>query len=411
MEGACGTEADMQLPWSGGGPRGPTALARIAALRLVGPLFAIKLIVLAAVPLSWALLPPMFDHASYIRVYQDNFGTRPAGPPPLSYAFRTWDADHYLDIAVSGYRDHLVNHAFYPLWPYLVRAGSWVLGGNELVAGVVLANLFSLIAMVLLYYEVFRREGPRVAHGMLVLFLAFPGAFFFCFPYSESLFLLLVVGAVLAHDRQWPLPAALLALAAPLARAVGIALVLPLALQSLKRRGGYRDVLIPLAPCFGLAAYLGIMAYETGNPFAGFDAQRKFIAAASITALFEPVAFVRSLWDIRAVHGFLGSAVDRLLFAWVLLGCVLLAIRVVRKRCVWSAVLLSLGLSLAVLSAVPIRLMAFTRYGAVIFPAHLAIARALQKPAARPWLWVLAVGFALLQVVLLLRHVNHMWAG
>jgi len=378
---------------------------------MVAPLFAIKLLVVAAVPISWALLPPIFDHAAYIVSYQGNFGTRPAAPPPPSYAFQTWDADHYLDIAASGYREHIVNRAFYPLWPYLIRLGARVTGAGELLAGMVLANLLSLTATLLLYYEVFRREGPAVANATLMLLLAFPGAFFFCFPYSESLFLMLVVGAILAHDRQWTMPAALLALAAPLARPLGIVLMLPLALQSLKRRRGYRDALVPLAPLLGLAAYLGMMAHETGNAFAGFEVQRKFLAAPSLASLFEPLAFVRNLADVRTLHGFLGSAVDRIAFAWVIVGCVLLAIRVVRKRCAWSAVLLSLGLSLALLSAVPTKLMSFTRYAAVIFPVHIAIARAMHKPAFRPWLWVLVAGFAFFQVMLLLRHVNHLWAG
>lgn len=385
--------------------------ARAALLRLAGPLVALKLLVLLLVPLSRNLLPPLFNHASYIATYEGNFGVRPAGPPPPAYAFQTWDADHYLDIAQNGYAAHAVNLPFFPLWPMAIRIGSWVAGGQALAAGIVLANLFSLAAFLLLYEDLRRRTSQAIADRTLLLLLAFPGALFFCFPYSESLFLLLVAGAMIAHERRWPVVAAILAFGASMTRSVGVVLLLPLAVKSASRRDGWRDLLVPAAPVLGFGAYLGVMKIATGNAFAGFDIQRSFIAAPSLGALLNPVAFVSNLLHVTSLHGFLGSLLDRLMFAWVVAGCVLLAVHAVRHRCIWTWGLLALAVPLLVMTAVPARLMSFTRYAAVIYPAHFAMARALDKPAARPWVWVIVGGFAAVQLLMLLRHINHIWAG
>jgi len=84
--------------------------------------------------------------------------------------------------------------AFYPLWPLAIRAATPLAGGDPLVAGLVLSNGASLAAWAMFYTAVGRRWGPAAAGWALALLVSFPGALFFQFPYTESLFLLGVVG-------------------------------------------------------------------------------------------------------------------------------------------------------------------------------------------------------------------------
>lgn len=115
------------------------------------------------------------------------------GDPIFASHFATWDAAHYLYLSEVGYQRHVPSCAFYPLWPLLVRWAAPLAGGSHLIAGLVLSNLFSLAAWVLLYERVRRRWGKSVASWALVFLISFPGSLFFQFHYTESLFFLLVM--------------------------------------------------------------------------------------------------------------------------------------------------------------------------------------------------------------------------
>ena len=115
------------------------------------------------------------------------------GNPVLASHFATWDAAHYLYLSEVGYAKDVKSCAFYPLWPLLVRGFAPLLGGSHVLTGLVLANAFSLAAWALFHRLVARRWGESAANWALAFLIAFPGALFFQFNYTESLFLLLVL--------------------------------------------------------------------------------------------------------------------------------------------------------------------------------------------------------------------------
>lgn len=158
------------------------------------------------------------------------------GNPVFLSHYTTWDAAHYLRLSEVGYEANLDSCAFYPLWPIFVRWGSGLTGGSHLLAGMVLANVFSLAAFVLFYQVVRKRFGAQIGKWALVLLIAFPGSLFYQFIYSEPLFMLLVMVLWWALERgryDWAWSAALLL---PLARPVGIVAVLPIAWYLATRR-------------------------------------------------------------------------------------------------------------------------------------------------------------------------------
>lgn len=162
----------------------------------------------------------------------------------------SWDSEFYLSIAAVGYDDPAVrlvqipdqaprsmNYAFFPFYPTAIRAVAAPLRalGMEIIpavtlAGVVVAALGTLGGMIALYDltrdELMDAGGLRTAFYLLI----FPSSFFLVQVYTEGLFVGLAFGALALLRRGHLLPAAALAALATWTRAVGGALVIPLAL-------------------------------------------------------------------------------------------------------------------------------------------------------------------------------------
>jgi hypothetical protein len=224
-----------------------------------------------------------------------------------------WDSVWYLTIAHDGYgsaSDH-PQAAFYPLYPMLMRAGGWVVG-SPLTAGVAISLACFLGALVLLHRLVELELGPQHARPTLLLVAFFPTALFFSAVYSESLFLLVTVGAFLAARRErWASAGALGALAA-LTRNSGVLLLVPLVVLFLygPRAGGApvlgrarwlpRYRLTPqlawlaIAP-LGLALYLGWSAIVLGDALAPFHAQELWMR--HLRPLGAVSGGVEAAWD------------------------------------------------------------------------------------------------------------------
>src|SRR3954463_10954016 len=120
---------------------------------------------------------------------------------PVLAPLARWDSVWYLTIADSGYGGSTARAAFFPLYPALVRAVGTLFGGSHaaLLVAAFLISLAAFVAALALLYRLTERElGRRPARPTLLLLAVFPAAVYFGAPYSESLFLLLAVGAFYA---------------------------------------------------------------------------------------------------------------------------------------------------------------------------------------------------------------------
>jgi hypothetical protein len=214
--------------------------------------------------------------------------TRSLAEPLLSPLAR-WDAAWYLRIAESGYGGSDVRAAFFPLYPLLVRAVASPVGASPsalLVAAYAVALAAFLGALVLLHRLVSLELGRPLAQPALLLLAVFPAAVFFGAPYSESLFLLLAVGAFYAaRTGRWAWAGAAAAGAAA-TRSAGVLLLLPLVMLWWGSgrgvpplRGGHaasrrlRDAAWFLLGPLGLAAYAAFLGLAEGDAWRFLDVQ------------------------------------------------------------------------------------------------------------------------------------------
>jgi phosphatidylinositol glycan class V len=116
--------------------------------------------------------------------------------------FAHWDGVFFLEIARNGYQfEHF--HAFYPLLPLLIRAGSWLLAPLELwcgvlsadscmlVSGFLISNACCVLATRALYdlgLAVLPDSRRNDAYTAALLFACGPASVFMSAVYTESLF-------------------------------------------------------------------------------------------------------------------------------------------------------------------------------------------------------------------------------
>jgi len=368
---------------------------------LVGPLLAWKAGFFVWVLVAVAVLPMMF-HRGY---YEGNPRWSSGGSPTMIEArLSTWDAGHYLMLADRGYVPHDQSSRFPPLWPIAIRMAKPAFGGHTLAAALVLANLASLAALLLLFAMVAESHGPAAAMGSLAFLLAFPGSLFFHLAYSESLFLLLSVLAIRELRRGRYAGAMIAAFLLPLVRLPGALVVVPFAAHALGGGRAHRLAwFAPAAPLLGLGAYFLCMRLLLGDPLAGVRLYQGGLCGLTVMSLVDLPGFIRRLLDFGSVHGFLDSALDRTFFLlWVAT-----LPRVWRLDRVWFWYVLPMGLFPAMTTC----FMGFTRYAAVLFPSAVAAADLLSGERRRPWAAVVLSGFVVIQALFAVLYVNSRWVG
>ena len=170
--------------------------------------------------------------------------------------WQRWDSNFYLQIAKEGYGISSPTVAFPPLYPSLIRVVGILIGGQYLLAALLISWSAAFGACFLLEERFAQKVDQKTAVRGIRNLLFFPTAFFFFAGYTESLFLFLVLFAWRYADRgQWLLAGVVGALAT-MTRFVGIVLVIPFGLMFIDNRDNKNRI-----SWFGLllipSAYLG----------------------------------------------------------------------------------------------------------------------------------------------------------
>jgi hypothetical protein len=154
----------------------------------------------------------------------------------------SWDSGWFVRVAQEGYphgftydsSGHLTANelAFFPLYPWLIKAGH-AIGLSYGASALTVSWIAGAFAAVLLFVLARRLwPNPLIGYALIALFCAQPMSVVLSMGYSESLFVVLVAGTlVAAHDRRWLVAGALGALAG-LTRPTGAAVAVALAVAA-----------------------------------------------------------------------------------------------------------------------------------------------------------------------------------
>ena len=312
---------------------------------------------------------------------------------PLLAPLARWDSVWYLRIADSGYGDSAPRAAFFPLYPLLVRAVATPFGASKgalLVAAYALSLAGFLGALFLLHRLTELELGRRLARPTLLLLAVFPAALYFGAPYSESLFLLLAVGAFYAaRSGHWAWAGTCAALASA-TRSAGLLLLIPLAMLwwgSRPRRP--RDAAWLLLAPLGIGAYAAWLGFVEGDALRFLDVQEAWSRELSVPlagawdGLVAAVDGVRQLasgsrtpvyFEAAAGDPFRIAAINVMLFVtlvFAVVACVGVWRRLPRAYGAWVAASLLLPLTFPV---TPQPLMSLPRFVAVLFPLFMWLA-------------------------------------
>ena len=314
-----------------------------------------------------------------------------------------WDGVHYMELAEEGYSGagkERVRLAFFPLYPWLVRAVA-VITRDALVSAFIVSGIASIIAAILLRRLAELDESAAIARGAVWFFAIFPTAYFLHISYTESLFIAFALGSILAARLDRWVLAGLLGGCAALTRINGLFLLPVLALEALllwrARRRFDPRWLWSVAVGFGFLGYLGLNYHVAGDPFAFSSIQQQHW----YKRLTPPWVGVREVWlrvgGLNAMEG-----LHEFVFIILTLGVTIWAW--VKMRASYAAWMTCNWLLFACTNFI----ISVPRYTLVFFPIFILIAR-LCTP--RPLLYGIVSATSLMFMALYVqRFVHGLWA-
>jgi len=192
------------------------------------------------------------------------------GLPHFIWSFGNFDGVHYLGIAKDAYAAQYTQ-AFFPLYPILIKIGSFVTFGNLLISALLISNASFLVALLIFYKLISETYDSKVAFWSVIFLLSFPTSFFFGAVYTEGLFFLLLIYAFYLTQKGKKWQSAMLGAFASLTRLVGIFL-----LPALVAKRGFKNSLPLLLVPMGLVIYMVFLQIKFNNPFYFLTSQAIF---------------------------------------------------------------------------------------------------------------------------------------
>ena len=226
-------------------------------------------------------------------------GGSPLEPPGFLNYWAHWDGAWYSEIATQGYDERYpASTAFFPLYPLLVRVGSFIWDGPAFW-GVLVSLLSTLFTLYFVYRIAEKLYDVRAARAATLALAFFPTAFFLNAVYTEALFLVFTTGSIwAAYVRRDLLLAGIFGALAALTRNLGVLLLIPLFYEWLRnyREFGARGLVeLGFVPA-GLAAYGVYLWSRFGDPLVALRQQEAYWGRT----LASPVTTLQNALDAAA---------------------------------------------------------------------------------------------------------------
>ena len=199
------------------------------------------------------------------RKLAETTGVEPAEPSALSTiteVLTSWDGRWYLEIIRHGYPSSIppnityeqteARAAFFPVYPWIVRAVDVVLPGGDTLAAVAVNVVLGALSVVFIGLLARELYDTRIAARAMIVYVVFPGSFVLSFTYSEATLIVCATACLwfLVREQLWL--AGIAALIGTGSRPNGVALVAACAVASLLAIRRSRDwsslVAVVLAP-------------------------------------------------------------------------------------------------------------------------------------------------------------------
>jgi hypothetical protein len=197
---------------------------------------------------------------------------------PFWDAWIRYDAGWYWGLVRHGYAipgdgkwTTQSNVVFFPLYPYLIRMATKLVGGtNHWYAGLAISNVATALALFFMLRIARRYVDEDCARRSLVYLLLFPSSFFLSSYYTEGLFLLTVTAAFASYLKKRYFLCGVWGYLAAMIRNPGVLLFPSFVLGLLwERRGRLTRADLPalwllLIPC-GLLTFMAILHHKPLN--------------------------------------------------------------------------------------------------------------------------------------------------
>jgi len=301
--------------------------------------------------------------------------------PLFETMWARWDGVWYVLIGSHGYDPHVsILNAFFPAFPGLIHLVGGMLGGNDLLAGI-LINRLLLFPTVGIFTQIVREEsGDDAAERAPFFFLLVPTAVFFLAVYTETLFVLACLACFLAmrHQNWWL--AGVCGAIATATRLPGIVLVGAIIVEGAASRKPWLALGVAAFSLIGLAAYAIYLNALYGDPLAfqhayNFGWGDRHFTLNIVAAPLQDMQLLVKNWPWQG--GPIFWTVNYLLA--LVVDCVLLLVMWRSLR--WSYRVFVMGnMLLPLLSGT---LFSYNRYSLVLFPFLLVACR---WTASRPTL-------------------------
>ena len=347
---------------------------------------------------------PYIGDPAYETIHRAYPHSHPVLDSLLGVWFR-WDTGWFTQVALYGYQPDDGTVTVSPLYPHLIRWLGLLLGGEYLLAALLITNVALIIGLTLLYKLVCLDFPEFTARRAMIYVLAFPAGFFLLAGYTESVFLCLsLLTFYAARKSNWALAGAA-GFFSSLARMQGWVLALPLAYEALAQaqwqpRRAWPGLLA------ALGAPLGTLAYNTYLALAGLPGMAEIYATKWVVTYAPPwtsvIMAVSSLVTGRSTFQDIVNTMV-LFLSLATIGVSLWKLR--PTYWLYTAVLQVIFLMGYLGNE---QLHSMVRYTVVLFPNMIALALVTQ----RRWAFGLVLlAFVLLQLVLLAMFVRWIWVA
>lgn len=199
---------------------------------------------------------------------------------PELFAWANFDGEHYLSIAIFGYKEF--EQAFFPVYPMLISFFAKPFSPdlfsslqNSTVAGLLISNISFLLALLVLFKLITLDFPKKIAFTTIIVILFFPTSFYFGAVYSEALFFLLsILSFYNARKGRWFL-ASFFGMISSATRVFGILLFPALLIEAYQQRVNFSKMLWIFLIPIGLGVYMLYQYLTVGDLFAFYNLQER----------------------------------------------------------------------------------------------------------------------------------------